>query len=985
MSSRRQERRPLRPGLRPLTALLAALLSTGAWASSSGLVISQVYGGGGSTATSPVPAYKYDFVELFNAGATAVSLSGLSLQYGSSTGNFGNSTSNVVTLPNVAVLPGQYFLVRLATATNATGADLATFDHSGNAALSATAGKVALVQSTTGLACGATATLCSDSQLAQIVDRLAYGSSSTQPEGTALGSLSTTTAALRAGAGCTDTDNNSADFSTGTPSPRSTASALNVCSGGGGGSGGGSGTPATLTPIYTIQGSGSTSALAGQVVATEGVVTKLTNTGYYLQDLTGDGNAATSDGLYVHLGAAPSVSAGQLVRVTGTVTEFNTGAATNAGTLARTVTELTGVTSTTVQGSGYSVTPVSVTLPLANDADLERYEGMRVTLQGPLTVSQNYFLGRYGQLTLSAGGRMETPTNAHRPGTAQAVQLADLNARSSIVLDDGTSAQNPNPTPYLAADSTVRAGDTVASVTGVLDYGLATADNTGLSDWKIHPSSAPVFTRVNTRSTQPLAVGGTVKVASFNVLNYFTTFTNGSNAAGQTGQGCTLDGATSAANCRGASNATEFTRQRDKIIAALAAIDADVVGLMEMQNNGSTAVGNLVSGLNAVVGAGTYAAVSDPASGTGTDAIKVAMIYKPARLSPAAGALSDTDSTHNRPPLAQVFSQANGEKLAVVVNHFKSKGSCPVSGDADYAGNFDSGDGQGCWNARRLAQAQRLRSWLSTAVVPSTGQVLLLGDFNAYAQEDPIHSLTSDGAYVDQIGRYNSFGYSYVFDGAAGRLDHALAAAALSPKVTRAVEWHINADEPLVLDYNQEFRQPACATCGPDYYSATAYRSSDHDPVVMGLDLRKAVVGTTGRDTLTGTAGDDRITGGAGADTVTTGAGRDVVVYTSLRDVGDVVTDFAPGADQLDLSALLASVGWTGTGDPVAQGVVSFSASGANTVVKVSASGAAGGSMRVVATLQNLSPALLDSAHDLIVRSSGYGVLSSARYRKVRL
>ncbi|MDB5895216.1 MAG: extracellular nuclease-like protein, partial [Rhodoferax sp.] len=114
--------------------------------------------------------------------------------------------------------------------------------------------------------------------------------------------------------------------------------------------------------------------------------------------------------------------------------------------------------------------------------------------------------------------------------------------------------------------------------------------------------------------------------------------------------------------------------------------------------------------------------------------------------------------------------------------------------------------------------------------------VLLLGDFNAYAQEDPIALLTDHG-FVYQVGRFDGFGYSYVFNGAAGRLDHAFASASLSGKVSRAVEWHINADEPALLDYRLASKQPACAACAPDLYSATPYRASDHDPVVLGLDL----------------------------------------------------------------------------------------------------------------------------------------------------
>ncbi len=387
------------------------------------------------------------------------------------------------------------------------------------------------------------------------------------------------------------------------------------------------------------------------------------------------------------------------------------------------------------------------------------------------------------------------------------------------------------PTNYIGLDNTLRAGDTLASLTGVIDYGLATSSNTGFGDYKIHPTEPVNFTRANSRSLTPDAVPGNIKVASFNVLNFFTTFTDGSTAFGQTGQGCSLGGNVSASNCRGANNAAEFSRQRSKIINALAALNADVIGLMEIQNNGNTAVQYLVGSLNTSVGAGTYAALALPSQGTGNDAIRVAMIYKPASLTLVGSAQSDIDPINNRPTLLQTFAAPNGQQFSLVVNHFKSKGSCPDAG-SDPA-NEDAADGQGCWNGLRQLQAQRLRNWLASL---GASNALIIGDLNAYAQEDPIFDLTSNG-YVDQVAAFNSFGYSYVFDGAAGRLDHALASAALSPKVAGVKYWHINADEPTIIDYNLEFKQPACATCGPDYYSPSVYRSSDHDPVIVGLNL----------------------------------------------------------------------------------------------------------------------------------------------------
>jgi len=704
------------------------------------------------------------------------------------------------------------------------------------------------------------------------------------------------------------------------------------------------------TPIHAIQGSGASSPLLGQTVVTQGVVTKVMNNGFFMQDETPDSDPSTSEGIFAFTSTAPTVAVGNRVRFTATVAEFKVG--TGAAAVANPLTELTGITGISVLASGISIAPTVIDVfPSAAEGGLERYEGMLVAIPGPLTVDQNYFLGRYGQLTVSTGGRIEKPTNRYPAGSPEALAMAADNASRSFLLDDGSSLQNPNPTPYLAADNTVRAGDRIAGITGVVDYGLATSSADGLSDYRIQPTVAPVFSRDNPRTLAPAAVGGNIKVASFNVLNYFTTFTNGQTAAGQTGQGCTLGGATAAANCRGADNATEFARQRDKIVNAIKSVNADVIGLMEIQNNGNVAVQNLLDGLNAVVGAGTYASVSLPNGGTGSDAIRVAMIYKPARLTALGTALSDTDTIHNRPPLVQTFAAANGEKFSVVVNHFKSKSSCPTTaGDL----NADQGDGQGCWNVLRTEQAQALRSYIQT-LQASTGDsdVIVIGDLNAYGKEDPILDFTAAG-YVDQVARFNDFDYSYVFDGEAGYIDHALATPSLSAQIVGTTHWRINADEPAIIDYNSEFKQPACATCGPDYYSNTVYRSSDHDPVIIGINLVKQINGTAGRDNLIGTAGDDVITGGIGADTLTGGAGADQFVFTSLRDGVDTITDFQPGVDRIVLTQLLQSVGIS-SANPLASGHVTCQASGSDAMIGIDIDAAGSAASRNLVLLKNQS------------------------------
>ena len=215
------------------------------------------------------------------------------------------------------------------------------------------------------------------------------------------------------------------------------------------------------------------------------------------------------------------------------------------------------------------------------------------------------------------------------------------------------------------------------------------------------------------------------------------------------------------------------------------------------------------------------------------------MIYKPAKLSMVGGALSDGNTLNNRPPMAQTFQLANGEKFSLVVNHLKSKGSCPTGSGAD----SDLGDGQSCWNATRVQQAQRLIGTFVPQVVAAAGDpdVLLVGDFNSLGMEDPIAAITATG-YVNQLERFirtRGMPYSFVFDSEAGYLDHALASASLNAQVIDAAEWHNNADEPPVIDYNADGK-PAGVKPGtnePLLYSPLPYRASDHDPVVVSINL----------------------------------------------------------------------------------------------------------------------------------------------------
>jgi predicted extracellular nuclease len=315
-----------------------------------------------------------------------------------------------------------------------------------------------------------------------------------------------------------------------------------------------------------------------------------------------------------------------------------------------------------------------------------------------------------------------------------------------------------------------------------------------------------------------------VTVASFNVLNYFTTIDTGQRICGPSGN----------VGCRGADSEAEFDRQHAKTVNTLLALDADIVGLMELENNGGASLQSIVDGLNAKTGAGTWDFI---ATGfIGTDAIAVGLIYRTAVVHPAGNfavltALIDSrfNDRKNRPTLAQTFDViGGGGRFTVAVNHLKSKGS-----DCDDVGDPNLNDGEGNCNATRTAAANALGDWLNADPTGSGDpDILIIGDMNAYLREDPIVALKNAGFVNLLESAVGPNAYSFVFAGQAGALDHAFASRALSSRVTGVTEWHINADEPPLFDYNLDFGRDAGF-----FDEATPFRTSDHDPVIVGINL----------------------------------------------------------------------------------------------------------------------------------------------------
>ena len=586
-------------------------------------------------------------------------------------------------------------------------------------------------------------------------------------------------------------------------------------------------TTGVTTPIYDIQGNGAFSPLDGASVIVDGVVvgdfqpndgdhTDLG--GFFIQDAVGDGDPATSDGIFVFAPSAMDVMPGDLVRVSGVVDEFFS------------MTEITSVDTVLLCGTG-SVAPTTITVP----SDFEAVEGMLVTTAGQtLYISEYFNYDRFGEIVLTPDRQYQS-TAVYEPGSPEQAALAAANAANRITLDDGRTTQNPDPAIHpngleFTLDNIFRGGDSLDNVTGVINYSFDL--------YRIQPTQGADYTSLNPRTAAPDAVGGSLQVASFNVLNYF----NGDGMGG------------GFPTARGADNLDEFNRQRDKIIAAITAIDADVVGLMEIENDGYdefSAIADLVNGLNDATAPGTYAFIDPGVPLIGTDEIAVGLIYKPATVTPyRSSAILDSSvdarfiDTLNRPALAQSFVENSSNGIfTVVVNHLKSKGS-----DCNDVGDPDLGDGAGNCNITRMMAAEALVDWLATDPTGSgDSDALIIGDLNSYDKEDPIDAIlagpddtlgTSDD-YTDMLYAFGGeYAYSYVFDGQLGYLDYALANSNLASQVTGTTAWHINADEADLIDYDTSFKQDAQDAL----YEPNAYRASDHDPVIVGLNLTPSLI-----------------------------------------------------------------------------------------------------------------------------------------------
>jgi predicted extracellular nuclease len=823
-------------GLAVAVAGLASVSPASANPAGTGLVISEVYGAGGNVGA----VLNADFVELYNPTGAAISVTGDYIHYRAGNGASGGSPFALTG----SVPAGGHYLIQMG-AVGANGGALPTPDAVALPAFSmaAAGGQVYLLSTSTPIA-----TTGNQAGAAGVVDMVGVtGSTSFETAATSAGA--TTTNSLNRTTAGADTDNNAADFSLAAPTPQAA----------------GPGTPPpppTEHTIAEIQGTDSaTSPHVGETVITEGVVTADYATGgfngFYLQTAgTGgptDATPGASDAVFVFgSAAAAKVHLGDFVQVQGKVSEF--AGTTEIGATADSVTEL--------PDAHDPVTPAAIAYP-TTDAAREAHEGELLAPTNEFTVTDNFDTNAFGEVGLATGDhQLVQPTDVANPTTdpAGVAAVQAENARRGVVLDDGSSvsflsdANKGIPLPWLATDNPVRIGSPAALHQPViLEFRNSAWDFQPTTPVTGEGTGVATFGDTRAANEAPQEVGGDLRLATFNVENFFPTSaadytalapgnkcTSFDDRAGTpiTVNQCTPNGP------RGAWDATNLERQLAKEIPAINSLDADVMSLEEIENSvqfgkdRDDALAQLVAALNEAAGTTRWAYVPSPDASNlppsdEQDVIRTAFIYNPATVQPVGSSVVLADQSdpgepfaNAREPLAQEFKRKgalDSDGFLVVVNHLKSKG------DSTPKATGDNADGvQGAFNGDRVRQAHALVDFANqVAAERGTQKIFLVGDFNSYTQEDPMQVLYQAG-YVNQASD-DPKDVSYEFGSTAGSLDHVLASPAAVGMVTGRDVWQINAEESVGFEYS---RYNYNATL---LYQPNQFRASDHNPELVGL------------------------------------------------------------------------------------------------------------------------------------------------------
>jgi len=526
-----------------------------------------------------------------------------------------------------------------------------------------------------------------------------------------------------------------------------------------------------------VQGDGYESPLTGTGSTIKGIVTHvISGDGFYVEEPGPQHSASSSKSIFVSAGElSRSILPGQLLALSGQVSEM--------GSSQDKLTSLTDVSDHEICAENLDLPLTVAELPL-DSAEREALEGMRLSFDQELTVSDVYSLFR-GELILSSNGVLRVPTEIRMPGPA-AVDLERENRNRSLATmlpDSGSEA--------------LYVGSTTKAAAGVMGHNgrnkLLFLESAQLAKGAAPEPPAP-------------PAEGAIRIVNSNLLNFF----NGDGTGG------------GFPNERGAGSLEEFEAQSARTRAAMVKIQPDLLAVQELENDGfgpHSAAHSLLSVLNDT-GHDDWAFVEPETTRIGGDIITVGLFYRQQVLESMGPArvLDGPEFQHlSRQPLAQLFRERrSGKTFLVAVHHLKSKGRCPDSGE-----NSDQEDGQGCWNAARVSAVGAQAPWLEgLAAEMGAGNVMILGDMNAWRKEDPIRQFGELG-YVDLVAELSGLPqHSYLYRGQIGTLDYAFASPALAKYAKRAEIWHVNANWP------QKMQQPQ-----------PWLRASDHDPVIVDLDF----------------------------------------------------------------------------------------------------------------------------------------------------
>lgn len=564
---------------------------------------------------------------------------------------------------------------------------------------------------------------------------------------------------------------------------------------------------APVTTITEIQGNGKHSAQSNQLVTVKGVITgdfrgKNALEGFFIQQLKPDNDIKTSEGLFIHhRDTFQKLQIGDVVMVKGRVSEqFD-------------VTQITQVAAVKVCEREQPL-PEAVLIPLPLDGfDLESVEGMLVSFEQPVVITDLYPYLKYGEIIVSSE-LLLNPTARFRPGNGVNKQY-QKDKQNRLIIDDGSFSEFPK-TPLYNKKTPITLGQKV-NVTGVMHYAFG--------KYKIQPTQDLSLLSAIEIAEPQLPIG-TLKIANFNLKNFFTTIDPGEEECGPWKN----------FGCRGADSTAEFKRQVRKLATAIIQADADVLAVQELENiKNSGQV--LVDALNQAVGKTKWSFIKTGV--LGDDAIKVGLLYQPEKVKPVGqfALLNNNinkkfDETKHRIVVAQTFLTQSNNKVNVVAAHFKSK-SCQDAKEE----NLDQKDGQGCFNASRVEAAQLVSSWLLTDPTQQGAEyTILAGDLNSYQKEAPITVLQKHGfknLAENFLGEKN---WTASYRGYVGSLDYILVNADAKAKATGLIQWHINSIYSSVFDYNLEpFSENHPRP--EHFYQPTPMASSDHDMVIATFDL----------------------------------------------------------------------------------------------------------------------------------------------------